>query len=128
MKTIILSALTSLGLAAPAMADPIFGVWQTEPDDGAYSHVEMKQCGEVICGVFVRTFDSEGETDSGNIGKQVVRDMTNKGGGEYAGKAWRPSNDRIYIGKAQLNGDQLRMKGCVLGGLICFGQTWTRVN
>lgn len=128
MKHLILSAAALLALAGAAPADPIFGVWKTEPDGGNYSHIEMKQCGAVICGVSTRAFNAEGEVDNPHRGKQIVRDMTANGDGTYAGKAWRPSNDKIYIGKAELNGNSLRMKGCVLGGLICFSQTWQRIN
>ena len=129
MKRLLLGILASMTLAGAALADdPIFGIWKTEPDDGAYSHIEMKQCGTVICGVSVRTFNASGEYQSPALGKQIIRNMKNDGSGNYSGEAWRPSNDKIYIGKATLNGDVLRMKGCVFGGLICFGQNWTRVK
>ena len=36
--------------ASPALADPVLGVWQTQPDDGAYAHVTMAPCGQAICG------------------------------------------------------------------------------
>ncbi|MFC4669999.1 DUF2147 domain-containing protein [Seohaeicola nanhaiensis] len=129
MKYLLLGVLASLTLAGAALAqDPIFGTWKTEPDDGKYSYIEMKQCGAVICGVAVKSFNESGEYASPVLGKQIVRNMKNDGDGQYSGEAWRPSNDKVYVGKATLNGDTLRMKGCVLGGLICFGQNWTRVN
>ncbi len=49
-------------------------------------------------------------------------------GGAYRGRVWRPSDDRTYIGKMRLNGDSVRLRGCVAGGLLCSGQTWQRVN
>jgi len=128
MKRLMLGALMAFVATAAAAEDPIFGTWKTEPDAGSYSYIEMKQCGDVICGVAVKTFNAEGEYKSPTLGKQIVRNMKNDGGGNYSGEAWRPSNDKVYIGKAVLKGDVLVMKGCVLGGLICFGQNWTRVN
>ena len=58
----------------------------------------------------------------------LVRNMAPKGDGYYAGKVWRPSNDKIYVGKMQMSGNKLKLKGCVAGGLLCSSQTWTRVK
>ena len=101
----ILASLAALALSAgAALADPVEGVWQTQVDDGAYAHVTMSPCGSNYCGVISRTFNSDGEYKSANIGKQLVRDMSPQGGGKYEGKVWRPSNNKIYIGKMNLSG------------------------
>ena len=73
-------------------------------------------------------FNTTGEYQSENIGRQIVIDMVNQGGGEYEGSVWRPSNNKIYIGKMSVSGNALRLRGCVAGGLICASQNWTRVN
>ncbi len=122
-----------LGMLAGSVAfaqdgDPVLGMWKTEIDDGSFAHIDMHVCGEAICGTIARTFDSDGEYESENLGKDIVRNMVPKGGGKYRGKVWRPSNDKIYIGKLVLNGDSLKMKGCVAGGLICSSQTWSRLE
>lgn len=114
--------------AAPAVAEPVLGVWQTQPDDGAYAHVTMAPCAGGICGTISRTFNASGEYRSENIGKTLVIDMKPSGEGRYAGKVWRPSNDKIYNGKIELAGDQLKLAGCVAGGLLCSSQTWSRVK
>ena len=125
----ILASLAALALSAgAALADPVEGVWQTQLDDGAYAHVTMSPCGSNYCGVISRTFNSDGEYKSANIGKQLVRDMSPQGGGKYEGKVWRPSNNKIYIGKMNLSGNRLELKGCVAGGLICSSQTWAKVQ
>ncbi len=121
-------ALTQVLAAGAALADPVEGVWQTQPDDGAYAHVTMAPCGPALCGTITRTFNASGEYKSPNIGKQIVREMAPNGAKKYAGKVWRPSNDKIYIGKMDLSGASLQLSGCVAGGLICSKQTWTRVN
>lgn len=125
----ILASLAAVALSAgAALADPVEGVWQTQVDDGAYAHVTMSPCGSNYCGVISRTFNSDGEYKSANIGKQLVRDMSPQGGGKYEGKVWRPSNNKIYIGKMNLSGNRLELKGCVAGGLICSSQTWAKVQ
>lgn len=111
-----------------ALADPAEGIWQTQVDDGNYAHVRISACGAAVCGTIVRTFNSGGEYASANIGRQIVINMAPQGGGEYRGQVWRPSNDRIYIGKMTLNGDRLRLQGCVAGGLLCASQTWARIG
>lgn len=128
MKTFAMAAALAL-LAVPALAaDPVEGMWQTQPDDGAYAHVQLAPCGGAICGTIKRTFNSSGEYKSPNLGKQLVMGMVPQGGGKYEGKVWRPSNDKVYMGKIELGGDSLRLAGCVAGGLICSKQTWQRVK
>ena len=117
------------GLATAALADPVDGMWQTEVDDGSYAIVEMGPCnGSNTCGWIRRTFNSDGEYASPNIGKPLVIDMVSNGDGTYDGNVWRPSNDKVYVGNMTLNGNSLDLAGCVLGGMICASQTWTRVQ
>ncbi|MGJ8544948.1 MAG: DUF2147 domain-containing protein [Sulfitobacter sp.] len=128
MKRVMAGAALAMALCGAALADPVEGMWQTQADDGAYAHVKLAPCGGAICGTIARTFNSSGEYKSPNIGKQLVRSMAPKGGGKYEGKVWRPSNDKIYLGKMQHSGNALQLSGCVAGGLICSKQTWSRVN
>jgi len=118
-----------IGFAGGAQAaDPALGVWKTAVDDGAYAHVQMTPCGSAVCGTIQRTFKDTGEYKSENIGKQLVIGMAPDGTGNYAGKVWRPSNNKIYIGKMTVSGDQLKLSGCIAGGLLCSKQDWTRLQ
>jgi len=129
MKRILLGAAMGLGLTGAAWAaDPLEGTWKTEVDDGSYAHIEIAPCGAALCGVIARTFNGSGEYDSPNLGKTLVIDMVPQGGGRYAGQVWRPSNDKIYIGKMDLDGNKVALRGCVAGGLLCSKQTWSRVD
>ena len=129
MKRTIIAAIVGIGFAGTAMAaDPAVGVWKTQPEDGAYAHVKMTPCGGAICGTIQRTFNASGEYKSENIGKQLVIDMKPDGSGKYAGKVWRPSNNKIYIGKMTVAGNSLKLSGCVAGGLLCSKQDWQRVQ
>ena len=127
-KMMMAVAGAAIALAGAAMADPAEGLWQTEVDDGAFAHVRIATCGNAVCGTIARTFNSEGEYQSPNIGRQIVIDMVPAGGGDYTGSVWRPSNDKIYVGKMNVSGDALILKGCVAGGLICASQGWARVG
>lgn len=128
MKPIVF-ALLAWAFASPAMAqDAVQGLWQTQSDEGSYAHVQIAPCGAGFCGTIQRTFNAQGEFQSPNGGKQILREMVPQGGGKYEGKVWRPSNNKIYSGKLELSGNSLQMAGCVAGGLICSRQTWTRVR
>lgn len=117
-----------LAAVTPAFAaDPVEGIWQTQVDDGAYAHVQIAPCGQTICGTIARTFKAGGEYKSENLGKPIVWDMVPQGGGAYKqGKIWQPSSGKIYNSKMSLEGDHLKVSGCV--GPICKGQTWVRID
>lgn len=124
-----LFAAAALVLAAgAAQADPIEGLWQTQPDEGAFAHVTVAPCGSAFCGTITRTFKGQSEYDSPNKGKQLMIDMVPNGSGGYEGKVWRPSNNKIYAGKASVSGNQMSLSGCVAGGLLCKSQTWVKLQ
>jgi uncharacterized protein (DUF2147 family) len=66
---------------------------------------------------------------SPNSGRNLVWDMEPRGDGAYAGgQIWDPGSDRTYRSRMELDGDRLKVSGCVAGGLICRSQTWIRVQ
>ena len=126
-KLFAATALVLAGAGAALAADPVEGVWKTEVDDGAYAHIAITPCGADICGTIAKALDASGPNASENVGKRIVWDMTPEGSGKYgSGKIWRPSNDKVYRSKMALNGNTLKVSGCI--GPICLGQTWTRVQ
>ena len=127
MKSALIAAALAL-FATVAAADPIEGMWQTQEDDGAYAHVKVKPCGPNFCGKIVRTFKDGAEYKSENLGKKIVIDMAPQGDGFYTGEVWRPSNKKIYLGKIQLSGKSMSLKGCVAGGLFCAAQAWKKLD
>lgn len=132
MKLCAILAICAGLLAGPALAaEPVEGLWQTRPDDnGNVGHVQIAPCGAALCGTLIRSFGPDGkEIASPNIGRRIVWDMQPEGGGAYAGgKVWTPDRDKTYRSHIQLDGDRLTVKGCVLGGLACRGQDWTRAR
>ncbi|MFT7145435.1 MAG: hypothetical protein ACJASZ_000302 [Yoonia sp.] len=123
----IVASLFAFSTAATAQEAAV-GIWQTELDDGAYAHIAIAPCGDAVCGVISRTFNADGEYQSENLGKTLVIDMVPQGGGAYEGQVWRPSNNKLYIGKMDVGGDALPLRGCVAGGLLCSSQNWARVG
>ncbi len=128
MKRFLMAAVL-VAAATAAEADPVEGMWMTQPDDnGNFGHVEIYSCGAQICGVIRKAFSASGaERPSDNIGKRMIWDMAPEGDGAYGGgKIWAPDRDKTYSSKMALSGDTLKVSGCVFG--ICRGQTWRRVN
>ena len=114
MKRSIMFALAALlATSGMALADDIEGRWKT--DSGATA--EIAPCGKAFC-ITLRS--------GAHKGKQIGR-MNADGDNRYSGDVTDPANDKTYSGRASLSGNALSMKGCVLGGLICRGQNWTRL-
>lgn len=95
-----------------ALADDINGNWKTQ--SGATAAITGG-------GPFSITLKS-----GKHAGKRIGT-FSAAGGGSYTGKITDPDNDKTYTGKASLKGNTLTMKGCVLGGLVCRSQTWSRL-
>ncbi len=126
-----LLTIAAMLVANTAGADPVAGLWKTAPqDDGSYGFINVAPCGDMICGTLVKGVNAAGEvaTSGGNIGKRIVWDMVAKGDGRYdGGKIWAPDRDKTYNSEMILEGEALRVRGCVFG--ICRdGGLWTRVD
>lgn len=131
MKSRLTLAALAVALATPALAaDPVLGMYKTQPDDnGNFGHVELYECdGGAVCGVIRKAFDGSGsEISSPNVGKRMIWDMQAQGGGAYGdGKIWAPDRDKTYSSKMELSGSVLKVSGCV--AFICRAQTWQRVK
>ena len=130
MKTYLVAAALAV-FGTGAFADPVEGIWQTKKDDnGNFGYVEIKPCGPAFCGVLIKAFEANGsEAKSDNVGKKIVWDMVANGDGTYGGgKVWSPDRDKTYNSKMALSGNTLSVSGCVLGGIICRAQDWTRAK
>ncbi|NVO54553.1 DUF2147 domain-containing protein [Rhodobacteraceae bacterium B1Z28] len=133
MKKFTLAAVFATLATGAMAADPVDGLWKTAPGDtGGYLHVSIAECGSAICGTIDTAFDKDGneQLEYENLGKQIIWDMIPEGNGTYAnGKIWAPDRDKTYSSKMSLDGqNKLTVKGCAVGGLVCRGQNWTRVQ
>ena len=130
MKRLICAVFGLIFAASVVAADPIYGLWQTIPDDnGNFGHIEVQDCDGTICGVLMKSFDTAGKSiESDNIRKRIIWNMKSKGDGKYGGgKIWSPDTDKTYASKLELVGDELKVSGCVF--IVCRdGGTWTRVK
>ncbi|MEQ8899807.1 MAG: DUF2147 domain-containing protein [Roseovarius sp.] len=127
-KLVMMSAALSL-MGGMAMAEPLLGTWQTAKDDNGNSGlIEVKPCGNALCGELVKSFDANGqEMASENNGRNIISETVPVGDGQYEGKLYAPDRDKTYSSKLELQGDRLKVSGCVM--FICReGGTWKKVQ
>jgi uncharacterized protein (DUF2147 family) len=124
------AVVAAFALVTPvlAAADPIVGVWKTEPDrKNLISHIKISACGDKFCGQIQSAYDASGkEVQTPNIGKKLFWDVSSEGGGKYGGgDFWIPMVDVDVAPQMTLSGDTLTVRGCE--HVVCGHQTWTRL-
>ncbi|MBP1876350.1 hypothetical protein LPJGGPFB_05255 [Ensifer adhaerens] len=113
-KMAMASAMMVLTSGA-AHADPIEGDFRT-PKTGATAKVAA--CGARLCMTY---------TSGAFKGKQFAT-FTPTGNGQYSGKLIDLTNGgKEYTGKAEIAGSDIKVSGCVMGGLICKDEIFERL-
>jgi uncharacterized protein (DUF2147 family) len=135
----ILSA--GAGVVSARAADP-FGTWYTADNE---SQVRIVNCGGALCGSLVWLKEPNDpatgrpKTDKNNpdaskqnhplLGVQIVLAMRPSGTDQWSGSLYNASDGKTYTGSFAMTGaNSADLKGCVLGGLICKSQVWTRAK
>lgn len=123
-------ALVLAAIAGPALANDVYGVWETQKnDEGKYVEVEIHACktdSAKVCGTIIA---AKGGANPEVVGKPIIWDMTADGANAWEdGKIWKADDDEVYSSEMELSGNVLTVSGCVLGGLICRSQDWPRVK
>jgi uncharacterized protein (DUF2147 family) len=118
---IVLAALS--GLSGTAAAQDATGVWR-RPSTG--TEVQFYDCSGKLCARIVAVKD---DTKKSTVGTVIMKGASKTGAGEWKGDLLNTDNNQIYSGVVKLEGPRaLSLKGCVAGGLICSGETWTKVR
>lgn len=107
------ATVLAAALAAPAIAAGVDGTW-LRPKTG--KHVRSYACGG---GLGLQVVDS---------GKVIMCGAKHQGGGVYKGTLTSTEDGKQYNGTATISGGSLELSGCVLGGLICKNETWSKVK
>jgi uncharacterized protein (DUF2147 family) len=123
MLRLIVAGATALTATSVALADDVLGDWMRA--DGKMK-IRFDPCdGGAICGVVTWLSDADGPA---KIGQRVFYDIHANGEGGWAGRAFNPADGWEYAGRVSLVDRTLTTTGCVLGGLVCKGFDWTRVQ
>lgn len=134
VKRLFLCAGVLFAVSAPALAQDVKGIWLSESGE---TRVKIAECGSSLCGTITwlknPRKDTENEKESLRsrdlVGTRMMYDIKPNGTNAWAGKLYNITDGKTYTGKMETSGDSsLKLSGCVLGGLICKSQTWSRVN
>ncbi len=146
LRTTAAVAVSAIALAliliAPARAADPVGTWLTGDKKGK---VKIVNCGGAICGTLVWLAEpndpdtKQAKTDKHNVdaskqsrpllGIPIVLSMKPGSGNKWEGQVYNAEDGSTYSGSFTLNGaSSAELRGCVMGGLICKAQTWTKSN
>ncbi len=125
--------MASLLLAAPASASAqaLEGQWTNYKKNVI---VEVERCGAAYCGRVVRaSAKAQDKARRGGtpnlIGTQILTGLRPIGDGKFRGRAFVPKrNIHANATVRQLSNDVMQVQGCVLAGLLCDNEKWTRVT
>ena len=136
------AALLTLASSEGALAQDPNGTWLTQTGT---SRIRIADCGGALCGTIVWLKEpndpdtAKPKTDKNNsdaakrnrplIGTQIVLGMKPAGANKWTGQVYNAEDGKTYSGNLTYSGgNALQLQGCALGGLVCKGQAWTKVN
>lgn len=106
-----IAAMIMLSVTGAALsAEPIEGKWLRPSTDTLVTYARQ---GDEYCGT----------VENGEYKGQSIGCMTGSGN-TYKGKVVALDEGKTYSGKATIDGDNMKLEGCVL--VLCKGETWQR--
>jgi len=122
----ILISLSAAALAAPR--EPT-GLWLVADGTGL---VVINRCGAEFCGVVAppNSAATLPEKTKGPVltGATVLSGLKPESNGRWKGTISNPKDGSTYTGIVEVVGtDLLKVSGCVMGGMVCGSQNWTRI-
>ena len=121
------------GLAAPAFAGDATGVWMRSSGS---SKIKIDACGSALCGTVVWEKNPRkdiynpdaAKRDEPIVGRKVLLGLKPSGTpDQWKGEVYNAEDGKTYTGYITLkDANTLNLQGCVLGGLICKSDTWSR--
>ena len=143
MKPPILAAafalsVGALAISAPALAQDVTGLWQTETNGG---QVEIGHCGNSLCGKLVNSDHIKSDPTVKDVknkdaslrtrtlkNMQMLYDFTGGPTKWTGGKVYNAADGGTYSGTITLtSANSLKLKGCIVAPL-CKSETWTRIK
>jgi uncharacterized protein (DUF2147 family) len=127
----ILAILALLPAASQAASVPIEGRWQNPKDTVI---IDVAPCGDATwCGdVSWASPEAVADAESGThglVGARLLTGLKSDGKGGYTGRIFLPKRKMHATANVRTAGtDTIIVKGCLLAGLLCKEQRWTRVD
>jgi len=129
-RFILIAAASAIPAAALAQT-PLEGRWRNAKGSVV---VRVEQCGASWCGTVVQASEKAkaGARRGGTshlIGTRILTDVRPIGGDTFRGRAFDPKRNVRVPATIRVKGPStLVVKGCLIGGLICKEQRWTRIS
>jgi uncharacterized protein (DUF2147 family) len=142
LGTTVAALLAAASPVAGAGALDPTGTWHTQ---GRLAQVHIAKCAQDLCGTIVALKDpidpatGKPQTDTENedptkrtravMGLQVVTGMKPDGANRWSGQFYSPEDGKTVSGNLILkDANTLTVQGCIMGGLLCRSETWTRAK
>jgi uncharacterized protein (DUF2147 family) len=128
---ILIAALIVATPAIAQQADRSIGVWRN-PQNSV--HVRSDHCGRSMCGTVIWANDkAKADAARGGtaelIGSQLFRDFSKDKNGNWRGRVFVPDINKTFSGRIEvIDVNTLKGRGCLVGGVGCKSQTWTRIE
>ncbi|TCM19694.1 uncharacterized protein (DUF2147 family) [Novosphingobium sp. PhB165] len=129
---IVLAAVAPAG-AVPTIAQPLgvspYGHWLNPAGD---VEVSVAPCGSLLCGT-VTWVGGQALADASDagvqhlVGTQLLQGYHREGAGTWQGEVFVPDMGATFFSRIhQPDPGHLKISGCILHGLLCKSQIWTR--
>lgn len=134
---VLLVVTLPLGLAEAKAGEP-YGTWSM----GKVT-IKVTDCGGGLCGTIVglkepiSKIDGKPKVDRENpdaskrtrplIGLAVLIGMKPAGDGKWQGAIYNPDDGNTYSASIKVDGDTLKVKGCVVG-ILCKSNSFVRID
>jgi len=127
-------ALVVLAAAVPVTASAeaaLEGHWRNPKGSVV---VRVASCGDAYCGTVIEASDKAKATARRGgtprlIGTRILSELKPAGNGTFKGQAFDPKrNIHAPATIRLLGGSTLVVRGCLISGIICKEQRWTRVS
>lgn len=134
MRSIFALGMTVAAMLLAGAAPPqagIEGVWQNA---NKTVNLRLAPCGEALCATVIwATEQARADARKGSgkelVGSRLLTGLRPTSPDTWRGKVYVPDLDRHATATVRrTRPDQLRVSGCVLGGLICRTRDWQRID
>lgn len=132
LPAFVLFSVAPASAGSPPDAAPIATEWRN-PSNSV--HIRIDPCGSTtLCGTVTWASDkAKADAARGGttnlVGTRIFRDLRPAGSAKWTGKVFVPDIRQTFSGTLEFqDGNKMVGKGCVLFGIICKSQTWSRVR
>jgi uncharacterized protein (DUF2147 family) len=133
MRKLCLAGVLSASLCSMALAAEPVGEWLVANGE---ARIKIEPCPNGLWGVISWTRDPSidlknpdpAKRDRPMVGVPILRAMKPVNPNKWEGEVYNAQNGKMYSANITLlSDDVLKIQGCVLGGVFCGGENWSRV-